>query len=206
MNKRFENIKKKNPLLDDNWIDDFAPYLMNRIMGRYNESLRLKMTSLDLTTPKMRTLAVLSATQGMLINELAVYAVVEQSTLSRALEQLDTDGLVKREIDIIDTRATRVYLTPLGLEAFKSLWPDMLTSYNEMFNEFEGNMDPDLTMGDGDVKYHLGYSSLRKYSNNKKIYVKLVPNPSHLESVSPVVQGYVRAQIDDEYQKSKGII
>ena len=59
MNKRFENIKKKNPLLDDNWIDDFAPYLMNRIMGRYNESLRLKMTSLDLTTPKMRTLAVL---------------------------------------------------------------------------------------------------------------------------------------------------
>ena len=74
-------------------------------------------------------------------------------------------------------------------------------TYNEMFNEFEGNMDPDLTMGDGDVKYHLGYSSLRKYSNNKKIYVKLVPNPSHLESVNPVVQGYVRAQIDDEYQK-----
>ena len=135
MNKRFENIKKKNPLLDDNWINDFAPYLMNRIMGRYNESLRLKMTSLDLTTPKMRTLAVLSATQGMLINELAVYAVVEQSTLSRALEQLDTDGLIKREIDSIDTRATRVYLTPLGLEAFKSLWPDMLTSYNEMFND-----------------------------------------------------------------------
>ena len=74
-------------------------------------------------------------------------------------------------------------------------------TYNEMFNEFEGNMDPDLTMGDGDVKYHLGYSSLRKYSNNKNIYVKLVPNPSHLESVNPVVQGYVRAQIDDEYQK-----
>ena len=137
MNKRFENIKKKNPLLDDNWINDFAPYLMNRIMGRYNESLRLKMTSLDLTTPKMRALAVLSATQGMLINELAVYAVVEQSTLSRALEQLDTDGLVKREIDSIDTRATRVYLTPLGLEAFKSLWPDMLTSYNEMFNDIK---------------------------------------------------------------------
>ena len=73
----------------------------------------------------------------MLINELSVYAVVEQSTLSRALEQLDTDGLVKREIDIIDTRATRVYLTPLGLEAFKSLWPDMLTSYNEMFNDIK---------------------------------------------------------------------
>ena len=74
-------------------------------------------------------------------------------------------------------------------------------TYDEIFNEFEGNMEPDLTMGDGDVKYHLGYSSLRKYDSNKNIYIKLIPNPSHLESVNPVVQGYVRAQIDDEYGK-----
>ena len=74
-------------------------------------------------------------------------------------------------------------------------------TYDEIFNEFEGNMEPDLTMGDGDVKYHLGYSSLKKYDNNKSIYIKLIPNPSHLESVNPVVQGYVRAQIDDEYDK-----
>jgi len=103
MNKRFESIKKKQPLLEDHLLDEFAPYLMNRIMGRYNESLRRKMTSLDLTTPKMRALAVLSAVDGMLISELAVYAVVEQSTLSRALEQLNSDGLIYREIDIIDT-------------------------------------------------------------------------------------------------------
>ena len=85
----------------------------------------------------MRALAVLSAVDGMLISELAVYAVVEQSTLSRALEQLNSDGLIKREIDIIDTRATRVYLTRLGSDAFRSLWPDMLNSYNEMFNEID---------------------------------------------------------------------
>ena len=106
-------------------------------MGRYNESLRQKMTSLDLTTPKMRALAVLSALDGIFINELAVYAVVEQSTLSRALDQLSTDGLVKREIDSIDTRATRIYLTKTGLEAFKSLWPDMLSNYNEMFKNID---------------------------------------------------------------------
>ena len=137
MNKRFESIKKKQPLLEDHLLDEFAPYLMNRIMGRYNESLRRKMTSMDLTTPKMRALAVLSAVDGMLISELAVYAVFEQSTLSRALEQLNSDGLIKREIDIIDTRATRVYLTRLGSDAFRSLWPDMLNSYNEMFNEID---------------------------------------------------------------------
>ncbi|MEC7858564.1 MAG: thiamine pyrophosphate-dependent enzyme, partial [Bacteroidota bacterium] len=71
-------------------------------------------------------------------------------------------------------------------------------TYDEVFNEFEGNMEPDKIFGDGDVKYHLGYSS---YINEgkKSIYVKLIPNPSHLESVNPVVMGYTRAQIDEEY-------
>ncbi len=72
-------------------------------------------------------------------------------------------------------------------------------TYEEIFNEFEGNADPDLTMGDGDVKYHLGYSSRIKTSSDKNVYVKLAPNPSHLEAVDPVVLGYTRGQIDDEY-------
>jgi 2-oxoglutarate dehydrogenase E1 component len=72
-------------------------------------------------------------------------------------------------------------------------------TYEEIFAEFEGNVDLDLTMGDGDVKYHLGYSS-HVDVNGKKIYVKLAPNPSHLEAVDPVVLGYTRAQIDDEYR------
>ncbi|MBV6645355.1 MAG: 2-oxoglutarate dehydrogenase E1 component [Cyclobacteriaceae bacterium] len=73
-------------------------------------------------------------------------------------------------------------------------------TYEEIFSEFEGNAEIDLTMGDGDVKYHLGYSSYLEATNGKKIYVKLAPNPSHLEAVDPVVLGYTRAQIDDEYR------
>ncbi|MTI20683.1 2-oxoglutarate dehydrogenase E1 component [Fulvivirga sp. RKSG066] len=72
-------------------------------------------------------------------------------------------------------------------------------TYEEIFNEFEGNADPDLTMGDGDVKYHLGYSSRIKTPSDKDVYVKLAPNPSHLEAVDPVVLGYTRGQINDEY-------
>ncbi len=72
-------------------------------------------------------------------------------------------------------------------------------TYEEIFSEFEGTTDPDLTMGDGDVKYHLGYSSRIKTAADKDIYVKLTPNPSHLEAVDPVVIGYTRGQIDDEY-------
>jgi 2-oxoglutarate dehydrogenase E1 component len=72
-------------------------------------------------------------------------------------------------------------------------------TYEEIFSEFEGTTDPDLTMGDGDVKYHLGYSSKITTPSNKDVYVKLSPNPSHLEAVDPLVLGYVRGQIDDEY-------
>lgn len=73
-------------------------------------------------------------------------------------------------------------------------------TYEQIFTEFEGNVNPDLTMGDGDVKYHLGYASHISTPSGKKIYVKLAPNPSHLEAVDPVVIGYTRGQIDDEYQ------
>ncbi len=72
-------------------------------------------------------------------------------------------------------------------------------TYEQIFTEFEGNISPDLTMGDGDVKYHLGYASHIDTPAGKKIYVKLTPNPSHLEAVNPLVVGYTRGQIDDEY-------
>lgn len=112
---------------------NFAPYLMNRIMGRYNASLRDEMGDLGLSTPKMRALAVLSVMDGLLIGELAIYAVVEQSTFSRALDQLVGDGLVRREADANDSRATRVYITDTGRAAFEALWPQMHATYARMF-------------------------------------------------------------------------
>lgn len=72
-------------------------------------------------------------------------------------------------------------------------------TYEQIFTEFEGNVNPDLTMGDGDVKYHLGYASYIDTPSKHKIYVKLTPNPSHLEAVDPLVVGYTRGQIDDEF-------
>jgi len=72
-------------------------------------------------------------------------------------------------------------------------------TYEQIFSEFEGGATPDLTMGDGDVKYHLGFSSQVTASNGKKVELKLAPNPSHLEAVNPVVEGFVRAKLDGEY-------
>ncbi len=114
-------------------LANFAPYLMNRIMGRYNASLRAEMAGLGLTTPKMRALAVLSVIEGPLIGELAVYAVVEQSTLSRALDQLAAEGLIQRETAPGDSRASRVFITEAGRAAFEAMWPHMAASYARMF-------------------------------------------------------------------------
>jgi DNA-binding MarR family transcriptional regulator len=121
------------PRLGEIGLTNYAPYLMNRIMGRYNASLREEMSALGLTTPKMRALAVLSVIEGPLIRELAVFSVVEQSTLSRALDQLAAEALIRRETDPGDSRATRVFITEAGRTAFETLWPHMAESYARMF-------------------------------------------------------------------------
>ena len=91
MNKALENKYKKHAMVGDQLLDDFVPYLMNRIMGRYNESLRQKMMSLDLTTPKMRALAVLSALDGIFINELAVALEYKKTRLMGILKYIVFD-------------------------------------------------------------------------------------------------------------------
>lgn len=72
-------------------------------------------------------------------------------------------------------------------------------TYEQIFNEFEATATPDTTMGSGDVKYHMGYSSNLNTPSGKKINVKLSPNPSHLEAVDPLVIGFSRAKADVMY-------
>lgn len=74
-------------------------------------------------------------------------------------------------------------------------------TYEQVFSEFEGNMPEDMTMGSGDVKYHLGFNSNIVTPNGKEINVQLTPNPSHLEAVNPVVEGFARAKADTLYNR-----
>lgn len=74
-------------------------------------------------------------------------------------------------------------------------------SYESIFTEFEGKTyieEPEQDFG-GDVKYHLGYSTDIKTEDGKEVHLSLVPNPSHLETVNPVVEGIVRSKIDMKY-------
>ncbi len=69
--------------------------------------------------------------------------------------------------------------------------------YAQIFNEFEGNLNPSQAHGSGDVKYHLGASGdyIQMFGDND-IQVSLTANPSHLEAVDPVLEGLVRAKQD----------
>ena len=65
--------------------------------------------------------------------------------------------------------------------------------YGMIFNEFEGNL-PETVAGDGDVKYHLGFSADYATMDKNIVHLTLTPNPSHLEAVNPVVEGRMRAK------------
>ena len=71
-------------------------------------------------------------------------------------------------------------------------------TYKEIFSEFEGELYEDDNIS-GDVKYHLGFTSMQKCSNGNNIKLNLTPNPSHLEAVDPVVEGITRAKLDSKY-------
>jgi multifunctional 2-oxoglutarate metabolism enzyme len=65
-----------------------------------------------------------------------------------------------------------------------------------IFSAFEGSVHPSFPADEGDVKYHQGAVSVREISDGNVIHLTVVPNPSHLEFVDPVVTGSVRAKQD----------
>ena len=75
--------------------------------------------------------------------------------------------------------------------------------FTAIFSEFQGNSaNPEDVQGSGDVKYHLGTSSDREF-DGKTVHLSLTPNPSHLETVDPVVIGKVRAKQEQRLDKER---
>jgi DNA-binding MarR family transcriptional regulator len=133
MDQRVPEKKSRASTLGEIGLQQFAPYLMNRIMGRYNASLREDLKKQGLTVPKMRALAVLSVADGVTVNDLAVYTVIEQSTMSRTLDALEAQGLVRREACEDDSRVRKVFLTDDGRAEFARAWPAMHGEFEKMF-------------------------------------------------------------------------
>ena len=77
-------------------------------------------------------------------------------------------------------------------------------SYWDIFSEFEGNLDPESVQGSGDVKYHKGAEGVFTGLSGGSLPISMASNPSHLEAVSPVVEGIARAKQDRLVAPSTG--
>lgn len=133
--RRDRTDEDPRPTLGEIGLNHFAPYLMNRVIARWNANLADEMKEIDITTAKMRALAILSITPSVTINELSVFAVTEQSTMSRTLDSLEEQGFIRRQPRADDMRIRDVTITEDGRAAFEKVWPTM---YDRFVGMFEG--------------------------------------------------------------------
>ena len=123
------------PSLGEIGLNNFAPYLMNRIMARWNTNVAEELKDFDMTTTQMRALAVLSVSSSVTINELSVFAVTEQSTMSRTLDSLEEQGYIRRQPRSGDMRVRDVSITVKGRSAFEKVWPMLHRMLLQMFDD-----------------------------------------------------------------------
>ena len=143
MTDRFSGIllrsdaRDQEPSLGEIGLNNFAPYLMNRIMARWNANVAQELKDFDITTTQMRALAVLSVSSSVTINELSVFAVTEQSTMSRTLDSLEEQGYIRRQARPDDMRVRDVSITAKGRSAFEKVWPMLHRGLLQMFEGVE---------------------------------------------------------------------
>ena len=115
-------------------LRQFAPYLINSVSQSWMTHLANALKSYDMTTTKMRALAILSISSPVTINGLSLYALTEQSTMSRTLDSLEEQGFIIRRARPEDLRVRDVEITPPGREAFGRVWPTMYDVLSKMFD------------------------------------------------------------------------
>lgn len=116
------------------------------------------------------------------------------AVLDTLIEACPTSGVEEVVIGMAHRGRLNVLVNTLG------------KSRRKLFTEFHENYVPETVLGDGDVKYHLGYENEVSTSTGKKVRLSLAPNPSHLEAVNPVVEGKARARQrhrDDTVKREK---
>ena len=127
------------PSLGEIGLNQFAPYLINRLSASYNAHLQDVLKVNGMTTAKMRALSILTISPGLTVNELAYLAVVEQSTMSRTLDALEGQGFVRRQSRSDDMRVRELYITEQGRTAFAESWPLLYGLYADLFAGVEAD-------------------------------------------------------------------
>ncbi|MEM5529195.1 MarR family winged helix-turn-helix transcriptional regulator [Gammaproteobacteria bacterium AS21] len=122
--------KVKLPLLNEIGLDQFMPYLLIQIVGHWNGHIQNELRQSELTNIKARILAVLSLKPDISVNQLSALTVVEQSTISRALDSLESQGYIYRLTGKSDARVRRIFISDKGSAVFNQVWPAIYSSSN----------------------------------------------------------------------------
>lgn len=136
MEKLFTNAENSSGKKQSNLegLEEFAPYLMTRITRRYNSNVEARLKDTPLNVGRLRALAALSVNGKLTVNSLSVYAVAEQSTMSRLLDQMEKEELIVRQVGDGDGRVREVSLTETGQQAFDAYFPVMLEEQERMLS------------------------------------------------------------------------
>ena len=118
-------------------LEEFTPYLMNRIMARYNKGVEAALKEAGVSVAQMRALVGLAESGPCTINELSVLTVIKQSTLSRTLDTMENAGLLAREARDGDSRVRLITLTDAGRTAFEAALPAMLGMRDTMLSSLD---------------------------------------------------------------------
>jgi len=101
----------------------FLPYVINRVTSQLNVDFNAGLRVRDMTLTHWRVLAFLTETDGLGVSALADYTVTQQSTLSRALQQMERLGLVERRTQAGDNRLVGIHITAKGRTLFAEILP-----------------------------------------------------------------------------------
>lgn len=131
-NEPSELLNDVFPFNSGDALQNFVPYLINRLASRLASDQSPSLLETGLSAPMMRIISALNAFGTLTINELTVLTITEQSTTSRAVHQLVEQGMVERKIEETDQRVRSVEITNLGRKKLKEIAPLINTNYERL--------------------------------------------------------------------------
>lgn len=128
-------IQVRQPRITD--LEALPSFLLNHIVHKYNHIVHAQLRSTEVSTLQMRIIVTLHTYGRLTVSELCGYAIAEQPTMSRALDSLETQGLVRREMSDADSRLRLVSLTEGGVAAHARIRPVVIGINDAMTAGFD---------------------------------------------------------------------
>lgn len=129
MKRKMKEAPTPEPFAKPEELFAHIPYLVSRLASSWNAELGRRLESCGITTTMLRALSLLHIFRTLTVNEIAELAIAEQSSASRAVDQLVVAGLVERRISQTDQRRREVVLSKRGESLLRGTWPIMTSGY-----------------------------------------------------------------------------